>query len=113
MIKFKEYIPTKAVPFRAKTKYGIRTVQWENNNGFWTYIDCTNPMQNCYCAESDIIEWEYLDQQYMDQLCFVENKWYKLEELRKTERLLVSIKVTKTDKILFYIDHFLRKFNYL
>ena len=95
MIDFEKYIPSESyTPFYAKTKWGVRIVEYDSRNQHYAYLDCTHPLQNMYCNSSYIESWEYCDPLKMQQLLFVENPCCKIKRQTQGEEILMSIKFT-------------------
>lgn len=109
MIDFKEWMPTKPMAhINARTTWGNRKIMYDPFFEGFIFTDCTHPWQNMLCSPFDIIEWEYVDSENMDEL-LIRKSWVG-EYLRKkqAEEILASIKVTWMDRILFAIKRLLK-----
>lgn len=100
MIPFDEYMPSAIdEPFIAETDFGTRTVVMCSRMGFFRYIDCTHPMQNCHCNPFDIIRWEYVDKSKMNQLLFKESWVGRRKRIEQADKMLDQIKLSFWDRL--------------
>ena len=106
MFKTSQYLPSTFNPIVIKTKYGVRPIEFQPYIFFWRYMDCTHPMQNCYCDfESDAIEWEYVNQEHNEMLLIKQNTRYSE---RQAQEWINSIKPTFIDKVKFYLSNLIK-----
>lgn len=70
MLKFNEYVPTSNHTIKAKTIHGIRYIKYiDNEQPLYTYVDCIDG----HCNPLDILEWEYVNKEYMTDMFFNES----------------------------------------